>query len=125
VRSEDLEGHVTWQNSFNKKLNAGSTYFIELGHNGNGNIEASVELDDAEFFGSGVCSPNTGVEYVQIEGTPLSLEYAKPMGTGEDIWPSSPKNYTWSLDCALQDDLLAWISDPSNLDAFGHVSHTL
>lgn len=124
LRSDDLEGHVSWMATINKKLPAGSNYFIELGHNGNGNIEASVDYDDSEFFGSGVCSPNTGVEYEQIEGIAPPLEYAKPIGSGSDLWPTAPLNYTWSIDCAQQDDLLSWITDPSNLNSFAHVSHT-
>ncbi len=41
VTPADLAVHVTWTTTLNKQLNPGSSYFIEIGHNGNGNIEVS------------------------------------------------------------------------------------
>ena len=39
ITPADLAQHVTWMGTVNAKLNAGSDYFVEVGHNGNGNIE--------------------------------------------------------------------------------------
>jgi hypothetical protein len=36
LRPEDLDVHVTWQAELNTRLPAGSSYVIEIGHNGNG-----------------------------------------------------------------------------------------
>lgn len=35
----DLSQHVTWQANVNSRLPAGSSWFMEVAHNGNGNIE--------------------------------------------------------------------------------------
>jgi hypothetical protein len=42
VRGADLDNHVAWIPKITKKLNAGSTWFMEIGHNGNGNIEVCL-----------------------------------------------------------------------------------
>jgi len=39
VGPNDLDAHVTWISTVKKKLNPGSDWFLEVGHNGNGNIE--------------------------------------------------------------------------------------
>jgi hypothetical protein len=39
VTPDDLDEHVQWMADINTRLPAGSNYFIEVGHNGNGNIE--------------------------------------------------------------------------------------
>jgi len=41
ITTTDLAQHITWMASVNAKLPAGSNYFIEIGHNGNGNIDVS------------------------------------------------------------------------------------
>lgn len=41
IGAADLAQHITFTNTINSKLNAGSNWFIEVGHNGNGNIEQS------------------------------------------------------------------------------------
>jgi hypothetical protein len=41
VTTADLAQHITWMTSLNSGLPAGSSYFMEIGHNGNGNIEVS------------------------------------------------------------------------------------
>lgn len=41
ITPADLAQHVTWMGTINAKLNAGSNYFVEVGHNGNGNIEVN------------------------------------------------------------------------------------
>jgi hypothetical protein len=39
ITPNDLAQHIPWMAAINKKLPAGSSYFMEIGHNGNGNIE--------------------------------------------------------------------------------------
>lgn len=118
-KPDDLSMHVTWQADLNKRLPAGSEYYIEIGHNGNGDIEAATDTTAGER----ACTPATGIDYPdQKDGNP---EYAKPPGTGVDIWPATPTQYTWSLECAELDDLQNWFAETSNRDAFAHISHTL
>jgi hypothetical protein len=38
LTTADLNAHKTWQATVNTKLPAGSNYFMEIAHNGNGNI---------------------------------------------------------------------------------------
>lgn len=115
IRPADLAAHITWMTNINSRLPAGSSYFIELGHNGNGDIEAAVEA-------STVCSPDTAIEYDDQIDT--ALEFQKPLGTGTNIWPTTPTNYTWSLACAEKDALALWFMTAANRDAFAHISHT-
>jgi hypothetical protein len=44
IKSTDLAVHITWMDTVNAKLPDGSKYFIEIGHNGNGNIEVKTSL---------------------------------------------------------------------------------
>lgn len=39
VVSADLDSYVTWTPQINAKMPPGSAFFVEVGHNGNGNIE--------------------------------------------------------------------------------------
>lgn len=115
----DLDMHVTWQASLNAKMPKGSEYFVEIGHNGNGAIEAATDTSQGERS----CSPSTAIEYPdQTDGPP---DYTKPPGTGKDIWPLTPTQYSWSLDCNKIDPLLNWFAVAANRDAFAHISHTL
>jgi hypothetical protein len=116
ARPADLTAHVTWQTNINSRLPAGSQYFIEIGHNGNGDIEAAVNT------GTTQCRPGTAIEYAdQIDTT---LEFQKPIGSGVNIWPATPATYTWTLACAGVDTLVNWFRTASNLNAFAHISHT-
>ncbi|OCL10265.1 hypothetical protein AOQ84DRAFT_430940 [Glonium stellatum] len=118
IRADDLTAHVTWMANINSRMPAGSTYFMEVGHNGNGNIEESVDDDTS----STICDPGTGIEYPdQIDTV---LEYQKVLGTGTNVWPDTPVNYTWSDACTQLDELQNFFADTSNLNAFAHVSHT-
>ncbi|EMD87112.1 hypothetical protein COCC4DRAFT_51263 [Bipolaris maydis ATCC 48331] len=118
VTPQDLTAHVTWQAALNARLPAGSEFFIEIGHNGNGDIEASAYTD----LGQTRCSPARAIEYAdQPDGSP---EYTKPIGTGVNIWPTTPTSYTWSLQCAQIDPLENWFAVTSNRDSFAHISHT-
>ncbi|KAF2458194.1 hypothetical protein BDY21DRAFT_363118 [Lineolata rhizophorae] len=121
LRPGDLDAHVIWMADINGRLPAGSDYYMELGHNGNGDIEESVEEDDADG-GSQVCQPDEAIEYPEQPDTPL--EYQKPLGSGTDVWPATPTEYAWSLSCAEKDELEQWFEDASNKNAFAHVSHT-
>ncbi|KAF2204158.1 hypothetical protein GQ43DRAFT_495699 [Delitschia confertaspora ATCC 74209] len=121
IKAADLQSHVTWMQDINSRLPSGSSYKIELGHNGNGNIEAAVDKDYNND--PALCNPQEGIEYsAQPEGGPL--EYKKPLGSGKDIWPKKIKEFTWSRDCMMLDPLLVWLTDSTNRDKFFHVSHT-
>jgi hypothetical protein len=45
IGTADLAQHITFTNTINSKLNPGSKWWIEVGHNGNGNIEQSDNKD--------------------------------------------------------------------------------
>ncbi|KAK3676100.1 hypothetical protein LTR78_003850 [Recurvomyces mirabilis] len=116
----DLAIHVTWMKSINSRLPAGSSYKIELGHNGAGDIENATNIE--YNAATDVCNP---VDSVYPDDQPdTGLEFQKPLGTGQTFWPSTPTNYTWSLTCAKVDQLLTWLNNPTNRDAFSHISHT-
>ncbi|EDO01997.1 hypothetical protein SS1G_04473 [Sclerotinia sclerotiorum 1980 UF-70] len=118
IGTDDLAQHITFMRTINSKLNAGSNWFIEVGHNGNGNIEKSDELNN----GGKTCSPGP-IEYGEQIDTPL--EWVKPLGTGTNIWPSTAGLYpNYSSTCMDKDPLLQWWTTPSNLNAYAHVSHT-
>lgn len=118
INTNDLNGHVTWQKSLNSRLPAGSSFRLEFGHNGNGNIESATDLSSS----TKICAPDNAVEYNDQIDTPL--EFMKPLGTGVDIWPSSFTNYTWSASCSKLDTFGTWFENPTNLNAFAHISHT-
>ena len=118
LRPGDLDATVAWQKNLNRRLPAGSDYFMEMCHNGNGNIQ-NATLNPAS---SNICTPNTWIQYNPPGST--SLEFQKPLGTGTDKWPTTPTNMTWSYQCASLDPLLNWFQKPANRDAFSHVSHT-
>ncbi|RKF82555.1 putative extracellular serine-rich protein [Golovinomyces cichoracearum] len=111
----DLEQHVSWTATVNERLSNGSNWFIELGHNGNGNIETAVDVGNAS------CGIGP-IEYNEQIDTPL--EWAKPPGTGVDLWPSTPADFPYGTECTNVDALRMWFSNPDNLNAFAHVSHT-
>lgn len=48
----------------------------EIGHNGNGDIEAAVDVNDAGNLND--CNPDTGIEYPDQVDT--ALEFQKPLG---------------------------------------------
>jgi hypothetical protein len=92
-----LDAHVSWQSNLNGRLPAGSTYFLEMAHNGNGNIEWAVQVDN------GISQPPSMIEYESPPDTPL--EFKKPLGTGTNLWPTTPSSYVWAKVCASQDAL--------------------
>ncbi|TVY49354.1 hypothetical protein LOCC1_G001017 [Lachnellula occidentalis] len=112
----DLAQHVTWMATINAKLNAGSNYFVEVGHNGNGNIEGASGVATSNQCGSGP------IEYAEQIDTPL--EFQKPLGTGTNIWPADSLLYPYTTVCTNLDALKVWWVTTANLNAFAHVSHT-
>ncbi|PYH41936.1 putative extracellular serine-rich protein [Aspergillus saccharolyticus JOP 1030-1] len=118
ITTNDLAGITSWVPQINAKMPSGSSYFVEVGHNGNGNIEAAAETSDA---GYDECNGG-GIEYDSPADTPL--EFQKPLGTGTNLWPATPTTYDWSSACTKLDDLLNWWTTSSNLNAWGHISHT-
>ncbi|POR39131.1 Uncharacterized protein TPAR_00683 [Tolypocladium paradoxum] len=117
-RPADLSAHVTWQRNINARLPAGSNFWLELGHNGNGDIIDAVEKPN----GAALCKPPYAIDYTSPPDTPL--EFMKPPGTGVDLWPPEFVTYGWTQTCAKLDPLAAWFLTWSNLNAFAHVSHT-
>lgn len=117
IRPSDLTAHKTWQSALNARLPPGSAYFIEIGHNGNGDIEQATS--DAAAA-AGICTPPYGIEYDSPPDTPL--EFAKPLGTGTDLWPPEFVNYTWTGTCAARDPVAAWFA--GEVGTFAAVSHT-
>ncbi|KAF2673281.1 hypothetical protein BT63DRAFT_410307 [Microthyrium microscopicum] len=117
LRPTDLDNHVAWMKDINTRLPAGSKYVMELGHNGNGNIEWAI---DSNY--SGVCDPAGMISLDQPADPPL--EFQKALGTGTSLWPTTPTTYPWTLACAKQDTLLVWFLTPANRDAYFHISHT-
>jgi hypothetical protein len=116
LRPSDLAGHVSWMANINGRMPAGSNYFVELGHNGNGDIINATQTDNT------VCDPNDAIYYDYPPAT--DQEFQKPLGSGSDFWPADPSDYSWSIACAKRDNLANWFTTPANRDAFAHVSHT-
>lgn len=118
LRTQDLDAHVAWMQDINSRMPAGSSYIVELGHNGNGDIENAT----ASNAGASACNPGSAIEYDEQIDT--ALEFQKPLGSGANIWPDSPATYAWSPSCAKLDALASWFMVPANRDAYAHVSHT-
>ncbi|GES57607.1 extracellular serine-rich protein [Aspergillus terreus] len=117
ITTKDMDGIANWIPTITAKMNAGSSYFVEVGHNGNGNLEASSSTD----AGYTACNGG-GIEYDSPPDTPL--EWVKPLGTGTNLWPATPTSYNWTTACTQMDDLLLWWTTVENRDKFGHISHT-
>lgn len=117
ITTQDMDGIARWIPEITAKMNPGSSYFVEVGHNGNGNIEAAEATNDGESL----CQPGS-IEYDSPPDTPL--EWKKPLGTGTNLWQNTPSTYSWSVECTKQDPLLLWWTDKTNQDLFGHISHT-
>ncbi|KAF2468683.1 putative extracellular serine-rich protein [Lindgomyces ingoldianus] len=118
LKPADFEEHVAWMKELNGKLPAGSNYVIELGHNGNGNIEAAVSKDYDNSPAK--CDPQEGIEYsTQVDGP---MEYHKPIGTGKDLWKSKFKSYQWSMTCSQLDPMEVYFANTANRNSFFHVS---
>lgn len=115
---EDFETHKAWQADLNTRLPAGSAYFMEMCHNGNGDIITATDTDE----GWEICTPSDAVDYETPPDPPL--EFMKPPGTGIDVWPDWFDVYPWDLPCCVIDPIASWFMEAANRDVFAHVSHT-
>lgn len=80
--------------------------------------QQSEDLDN-----TGVLCGVGSIEYADQIDTPL--EFMKPLGTGTQLWPSTPVDYpNYSAKCLQKDSLLVWWQVESNRDAFSHITHT-
>lgn len=114
----DMQDVANWVPTIQAKLNPGSFYLPEVGHNGNGNIEyATYNVSGGEAR----CAPGS-IEYDEVPDTPL--EFKKPLGSGTNRWPTSPTVYGYSRACSQTDPLYNWWASASNRDRFMHISHT-
>lgn len=104
-----------WIPTIQAKMNPGSLYKVELGYNGNGNLRQVDPLNQL-----GIC--NGGPIYTTYDTT--TLEFQKPLGTGVDGWPTTPKTYNYTDNCLTRDDLAVWFRSASNRANFFHISHT-
>jgi hypothetical protein len=118
IRPADIAEHITWMVDINSRMPAGSKYVMEIGHNGNGNIEQAVDSDYND--NPAKCKPQSGIEYPDQIDTPL--EFMKPLGTGTSIWPTDITSYQWSLDCLKLDPLGVFWFNTTNMNKFFHVT---
>ncbi|KAL4882775.1 hypothetical protein BJY04DRAFT_186004 [Aspergillus karnatakaensis] len=114
IVTADMDAHSAWLPTIRAKLNPGSTYFVELAHNGNGNIEAGQDV-----VGWDTCSGGA-IYYDIAPDTPP--EFKKPLGTGESVWPASPTTFGYTDTCLNADPLLIWMQE--HLNDYAHMSHT-
>lgn len=115
IRTTDLDAIAAWQSDIHNRLPSGSNYFVEIGHNGNGDIDNATSLT----AGATTCTPAYAVNYNSPPDT--ALEFMKPIGSGSDLWPAEFVNYTWSLPCAKLDSIASWfIANPNTFAALSH-----
>ncbi|QDS77911.1 hypothetical protein FKW77_000823 [Venturia effusa] len=115
----DMSTHITWAKALNTRLPAGSSYKIEIGHNGNGAVENALAVNPS------ACTPTSAIEYPEQIDT--ALEFQKPLGTGTNIWPATPATYPvgWGATCLKTDPLASWFTTTANWQGtFTHISHT-
>ncbi|KAF8858726.1 hypothetical protein BDZ45DRAFT_704640 [Acephala macrosclerotiorum] len=113
VGPADLVPHITWMAAVNAKLPTGSNWTMEVGHNGNGNIGSSNNIDLTAIPTCG----NGPISYAaQPDPTAATLEYVKPPGSGTSLWPDSAAKYPYSLACVQLDPLQNWWTKPANRD---------
>lgn len=129
ISTADAISHADWQIDLKSRLaksNPGSDVFLEFGFNGNGPYiydQTVLGLDK-----NGTCPPSITYTGPQIV---TSLEWAKPPGTGTDLWPKDA-TYNWPENCVWTDPLAKLFLKPntggSNInglrDIFAFVSHT-
>jgi hypothetical protein len=114
----DMQDIWNWIPTIQAKMNAGSFYLPEVGHNGNGNIDfATYDVDG----GDTICYPGS-IQYNDLPATPL--EFRKPLGGGLNVWPDTPTVYGYSTACSKLDPLYNWWAQKANQDRFFHISHT-
>ncbi|KAK5058784.1 hypothetical protein LTR84_011048 [Exophiala bonariae] len=118
VTTSDVKSIADWVPKIQAKMNQGSSYLPEIGHNGNGNIEYAGQVSTASATR---CAPGA-IDTEERNDT--ALEFQKPLGTGTDAWPLTPTKYGYSVLCDNYDPLKVWFSTNSNRDKFTHISHT-
>jgi len=118
TRPADIDAHVKWQIDLNSRLPTGSKFFLEIAHNGNGDIINAT----GQPISSDYCNPDEAVDYPYPPDT--ELEFKKPLGTGTNLWDPKWLSYNWTRECADLDPLAKWFTIPENRDAFAHLSHT-
>lgn len=116
IRPSDLDTIASWQSAINSRLPTGSNYFVEIGHNGNGDIDNATD----HSAGATLCTPPYAVDYTSPPDT--ALEFQKPLSTGTDLWPAEWVTYNWTLQCGQLDPVATWFYKNPNI--FAHVSHT-
>lgn len=121
VTPSDLAPYGSWMKSVNSRLPAGSSYQVEIGHNGNGDIINATNIGYSMW--PSPCNPVDAIYYASPVESP-DEEFIKPLGTGIDMWPTSAVAYNWTIACAKLDNLASWFMVPSNRDVFKHISHT-
>lgn len=118
LRTTDLQSHLAWTSDIHNRMPSGSSYFIELAYNGNGNVQ-NATLDSR---GAQLCNPNSYVVTTAVADT--ALEFQKPLSSGENHWPSTPTSFQWTEACLDIDPVLSWLQAPEHLNVFSHMSHT-
>lgn len=111
----DMNNMKAWITTIRNKMSAGSIYYPELGHNGNGAVDAAAAVD------WDTCAP--GPIYYDWPGD-TALEFQKPLGTGTDKWPTTPTTYQITNQCVNMDPLEVWFRTSANRNSFMHISHT-
>ncbi|KAF3924430.1 hypothetical protein AA313_de0207995 [Arthrobotrys entomopaga] len=125
----DVANHANWQNLINQKLastNPGSDIFLEFGFNGNGAF--IYDQGTLGLTANGSCP--TSVVYTAVQPV-TALEYMKPPGTGNDLWPVS-QTYNWPDKCIFYDPVAKMFTQNNTggtdingvSDIFALVSHT-
>lgn len=119
-----MANHISWTRSSVaswQSENPGSDYFIEFGFNSNGNLNYDFIISQHDPKAAPNTCPNpVFTDWSEPEN---SLEYVKPLGTGENRWPASV-DLGFTGDCVRLDPLVTFLFNASNRDAIGLVSHT-
>jgi hypothetical protein len=116
VSTADLDNHITWSQQLQSTMNPGSSYFIEIGFNGDGNEDYASSNDP-----SGTCADAMG--FNDPIGPATNAEFKKPLGTGVSSWPQG-QTYVWTKQCTLLDPLANYVQNTAKRDAFAWISHT-
>jgi hypothetical protein len=114
ITGDDVNEHITWLTSIRAAMNPGSSYFMEFGFNGNGNLEMAQNITPS--------CPNP-IEYDGPIAPSQNLEWHKPLGTGVSQWPVNV-TYDWPSTCTMTDPLAAYFANPAIRDVFAFTSHT-
>ncbi|KAJ3012907.1 UNVERIFIED_CONTAM: hypothetical protein HDU68_000966, partial [Siphonaria sp. JEL0065] len=129
----DIQGLIAWMPSINSRLPAGSNIVIEMAFNGLYLISTLSMLLTSIFAGNGVLErfANSTDWYIDIDPdlTDTNLDWIKPLGTGQSLWPNLSKvNSSWAASVLATDPLYNMFSAPGALttvtNKFFWVSHT-